>query len=230
MYYYSMSAPETSRKFLHAIGNLLILAGLGLLVMAYGPIIYDEAWYWLKVQKNQEISLDLPQGVGVQDSAFARLLSYKPIQLNPVDENFGIVIEKIGVNAPVKPDVSVTDEDSYNEALKLGVAHAVTSDYPSEDAGNVYLFAHSAINFWDLGKYAKVFNLLRKLEVGDEVHVFYRGQDFTYQVVTTEVYKGWNTYPLTRTTIEPLLTLQTCDPPGTTLNRLVVTAKLVSVN
>jgi sortase (surface protein transpeptidase) len=48
--------------------------------------------------------------------------------------------------------------------------------------------------------------------------------------VSKELLKGWDTFPLTRTTIEPILTLQTCDPPGTTLNRLVVTAKLLEVN
>ncbi|EKE00377.1 MAG: hypothetical protein ACD_22C00036G0004, partial [uncultured bacterium] len=33
-----------------------------------------------------------------------------------------------------------------------------------------------------------------------------------------------------RPVIEPILTLQTCDPPGTTINRLIVTAKLEKVN
>ena len=218
------------RKLFHALGNFLILGGLTLLLLAYGPVIYDEIWYWVKTQKHQEISLDLSAEAGVQDSVFARLLSYKPIRLQPIDENFGIVIEKLGVNAPIKKDIPVTNEKSYNQALKEGVAHASVSDYPSEEPGNVYLFAHSALNFWDLGKYAKVFNLLRKLEIGDTIHIFYEGKDYTYEVMAKEVYKGWNTYPLTRTTIEPLLTLQTCDPPGTTLNRLVVTAKLISVN
>ena len=54
-------------------------------------------------------------------------------------------------------------------------------------------------------------------------------QDFVYRVVNVERYKGWEVYPLTRPVLEPLLTLQTCDPPGTTLNRLVVTAKLQEV-
>lgn len=126
-------------------------------------------------------------------------------------------------------DVAVTDESVYKESLKHGVAHALSSSYPSKEPGNVYLFAHSSLNFWELGKYAQVFNLLRKLEAGDRVHIFYEGGDFEYRVVNKEVYKGFNTHALTRPVIEPLLTLQTCDPPGTTLNRLVVTAKLVGV-
>jgi len=44
-----------------------------------------------------------------------------------------------------------------------------------------------------------------------------------------EAMKGWNTQPLSRPVLEPVLTLQTCDPPGTTINRYVVTAVLKDV-
>lgn len=218
----------SSRSPFNRLGNFFIILGVGLLIVAYAPLVYDEAWYWFKTQKNQQIALNNPDGV--EDSVFARFLTNSPINLRPVNSDFSIVIEKLGVNAPIKADVTVTDSDRYNEALKEGVAHASVSQYPSEGPGNVYLFAHSAIDFWNLGKYAKVFNLLRKLELGDTIHIFYEGKDYVYEVVNEEIYKGWNTYPLTRSTVEPVLTLQTCDPPGTTLNRLVVTAVLKEVN
>lgn len=219
---------RSSKSIFNRLGNLLILQGIIFLVIAYGPLAYDEVWYWLSTLKDQEISLN-NEG-GVQDSVFARLLTSKPINLSPVNTDFSIVIEKIGVNAPINADITVTNKDAYNNALKTGVAHASVSEYPSTNPGNVYLFAHSAVDFWNLGKYAKVFNLLRKLEIGDKIHIFYEGSDYVYEVVNEEIYKGWDTYPLTRSTLEPVLTLQTCDPPGTTLNRLVVTAVLKEVN
>ena len=217
-----------SKQVFHRLGNLFIFVGIGLLVAAYGPVVYDEAWYWLKTQKSQELALGNENGV--EDSVFARLLTNKPINLSPVNTDFSIVIEKLGVNAPVVADVTVTDSNAYNKSLKDGVAHASVSDYPSTEPGNVYLFAHSGVDFWNLGKYAKVFNLVRKLELGDKIHIFYKGDVYIYETVNKETYKGWNTYPLTRGTLEPVLTLQTCDPPGTTLNRLVVTAVLKEVN
>lgn len=200
----------------------LIILGILLLILTYYPVIRDEVWYQMKtrtVQANPEEKY----------SAFASLLFAKPLTMDPVNKEFSLVIEKIGVNVPVKADVTVFDEKAYKEALKEGVAHAASSDYPSNNPGNVYLFAHASVNFWQLGRYATVFNLLRKLEIGDTVHVFYKGSDYIYSVVNKEVVKGWNTFPLERSVIEPLLTLQTCDPPGTTLNRMVVTAKLESV-
>ena len=215
------------RGFRLAFSNLLILVGFVLLILTYGPLIKDEFWYMFKELKSQKYVLNDPRGT--DDSAFARFLTNKSVSLKPVNTSFSVVIEKIGVNAPIVADVSVTDKNAYMEALKSGVAHASVSDYPSEKPGNVYLFAHASIDFWRLGRYATVFNLLRKLEKGDKVHVFYKGDDYIYEVINKEVQKGFNTFPLTRTTIEPILTLQTCDPPGTTLNRLIVTAKLVKV-
>lgn len=209
--------------------------------MAFGPVIKDELLYSFMQLKSQTFVLasgfnntgsesstakgSLPS----KSSIFSKLLSTKPIEIDPVNTDFSIVIEKIGVNAPVVADVSVTNEASYNEALKKGIAHASISNYPGTEPGNTYLFAHASVNFWQLGKYATVFNLLRKLDIGDRINVFYENQEFVYEVVNKETLPGWNVYPLTRSVIEPTLTIQTCDPPGTTLNRLVVTSKLLEV-
>lgn len=224
-----MSLTSFRKKFWKVIPNGLIVLGLVLIFVSVVPFLRDEVWYFLNRPRGQIYTLDAKLSGGQRNSVFAKYLNTKPILVEPVNRDFAIVIEKIGVNAPIVANVPVTDEKAYNEALKTGVAHASTSDYPSMSPGNVYLFAHSSLNFWELGRYAQIFNLLRKLEFGDKIHIFYEGQDYIYKVVNKEIYKGFNTYPLTRSVIEPLLTLQTCDPPGTRLNRLVVTAKLVEV-
>ncbi|MFC1700193.1 sortase [Patescibacteria group bacterium] len=220
--------PVQDKKNIFTFANLLIFLGVIFLILSFGPLLASEVWYFLKEIRHQEYIL---KGKDAQeDSVFARYLSKNPVRIDPVNTNFALVIEKIGVNAPIVANVSVASEDAYKEALKSGVAHAISSDYPTEVASNVYLFAHASLNFWDLGKYSTVFNLIRKLNYTDKVHIFYDEKDYVYEVVNKEVVKGWNTYPLTRPTIEPILTLQTCDPPGTTINRYVVTAKLVEVN
>jgi sortase A len=214
---------------LRFIGNGLLILGTIFVLISLIPFLFTEASFYIKELKNQKFVLNPSDGSTVKDSPFARLISTRPIELEPKDRDFGLIIERIGVNVPVVRDVSVGSEDAYFEALKNGVAHASVSDYPSKEPGNVYIFAHASLNFWRLGKYATVFNLLRHLRVGDTVHVFYEGDDYVYKVINSERYEGFNTYPITRPVLEPLLTLQTCDPPGTTLNRLVVTAKLVEV-
>ncbi|HSX39020.1 MAG TPA: sortase [Candidatus Saccharimonadales bacterium] len=223
-----MNLTKLKHHYFNTIPNLLVLGGIVFLFLAYGPLIRDEIWYKFEQIKGQKYVVG-KNSDQTSTSIFGSLLSTSPVILTPVNTDFSIIIEKIGVDVPIVADVPVTDEKAYNEALKRGVAHASVSQYPSEDAGNVYLFAHASINFWSLGQYATVFNLLGKLELKDRVHVFFKNKDYVYEVVNKEVLKGWNTYPLTRPVIEPTLTLQTCDPPGTTLNRLIVTSKLVEV-
>ncbi|MFZ2664055.1 MAG: sortase [Patescibacteria group bacterium] len=218
------------KKFLN-LSNVLIFLGILFLLLSFGPLIVQEAWYFVREIKGQEYFLT--KDISVKEnktSVFGELLAKSPIGIVPVNKDFSIVIEKIGVNAPIVPNVSVVDEKQYKEALKSGVAHAISSDYPTTSPSNVYLFAHASLNFWDLGKYATVFNMLRKLNYKDKIHIFYQNKDYVYEVVNKETVKGWNVNPIKRSVIEPLLTLQTCDPPGTTINRFVVTAKLLSVN
>lgn len=51
---------------------------------------------------------------------------------------------------------------------------------------------------------------------------------YDYEVEHKEIVKGFNTSPLTRQPNYAQLTLQTCDPPGIPLNRLIVTSRLVA--
>lgn len=222
-----MSLVKVKNFYFNIFSTSLIIVGVLFIALGFGPIVVDEIWFQLKELKNQELILN--SETAQKDSPFARFLTSNPISITPVNTDFSLVIERIGVNVPVVADVPVTNKDVYMESLKGGVAHANTSSYPSQDPGNVYIFAHTTVNFWELGRYARAFNLLRKLKVGDRAHLFYKDQDFVYEVINVEKFDGWNTYPITRSVIEPLLTLQTCDPPGTTIDRLVVTAKLVKV-
>jgi len=220
-----MLSHRFKRFYFVILPRIFFIVGVLLLLLSVGPLLRAELWFRLKEFKSQEYVLDASAHSSV--SVFAKYISTRPVSLAPVNKDFALVIEKIGLSVPIQADISVTDESAYKDALKHGVAHARTSSYPSEEPGNVYLFAHASLNFWELGSYATSFNLLRKLSIGDRVHIFYKDRMFVYSIVNKETLKGWNTYPLTRPVIEPTLTLQTCTPPGTTLNRLVVTAILL---
>ncbi|MEA2020335.1 MAG: sortase [Patescibacteria group bacterium] len=213
--------------FLETIANALIIGGILLLGITIWPTVSSEAWYWAKrVERGVKCKIYNLDCAKTPDSLFAPLAnSPTPLKVTPISSEFAVVIEKIGVNAPVIKNVPAGSKDQYMAAMRRGVAHAKGTALPGE-AGNTYLFAHSSLNFWELGKYATVFNLLRKLEKGDRVSVVLDNQRFVYEVSNKEIVSGFNTTPLLRETSEPTLTLQTCHPPGTTLNRLIVTAKL----
>jgi len=216
------------RLLLVSVANLLIGIGAVILLLDFVPVAVGEISYQIRRFRSVEYSVDTTEGKKANDLFSALLNGSEVLDVEPTNKDFAVVIEKIGVNAPVVKNVSVTEKDEYFKALDKGIAHAITSSTPDR-GGNTYLFAHSSINFWQIGKYANIFNLLRKLDNDDKINVFYEGKRYQYAVIGKEVVAGFNTYPLTRQVLEPIVTLQTCYPPGTTLNRLVVTAKLVKV-
>jgi len=203
------------------LSNILIISGLLVLTTTFWPLIGSELryrWRWFR-----------GKGPGSSTPGAFNQLSREPWPLYslPVSKEFSLVCDKIGLNAPVIANVSLTDKGAYKQALREGIAHAQGSALPGQP-GAVYVFAHTSLDFWALGKYATVFNLLRKLEPNDRLSIFYLGARYDYQVTRREIVSGFNTEPLKRQYGAPMLLMQTCDPPGTTLNRLVVTAKQVA--
>jgi len=147
-----------------------------------------------------------------------------PKQIVPVDTNFGIVIPKIGANAKVIANVDWKNQGVYTEALSRGVAHAKGSALPGK-VGNVFIFAHSAGNFYEANRYNAIFYLLDKLVKGDEIDIYYNGGKFTYFVTNKATVDGSQVQYLSGNDQTQTLTLMTCWPPGTTFKRLIIQAK-----
>ncbi len=215
------------------IGNFLMILGAGIIIFTYVPIIFDEINYDV-ITSQREVGVitsapDKPletNNTNIDDEDYSNI-SILPEE--PVDLGFSVLIPKIDVNAPVIPNVSVTIEKEYMNALRKGVAHAEGTALPGQ-TGNIFLFAHSSLNFWQLGPYATVFNMTKKLEKGDVVILFYNGDAYEYIVYEMEVVPGWDTSPFDAEYERSVVTLITCDPPGTTLNGRVVKAKLVNTH
>ena len=199
-------------------GYLFLLTGILGLIIFFFPIIQAELDYRFGVIDPSPT----PKPIGFGDITAT---SQPEHMIIPTSTDFGIVIEKINANARVIPEVSVISEREYSEALKLGVAHAKGSNFPGE-VGNIYLFSHSTDAPWNIIRYNAVFYLLRELKEGDKIVMFYKGRRFDYIVFDKVVVNSNETTYLTNKYDKSVLTLQTCDPPGTTFRRLLVRAKL----
>jgi len=151
----------------------------------------------------------------------------KEDQIVPVSTDYGIVIEKINANAKIIPAVNPANEKEYVAALTKGVAESLGSTPPGQP-GNLYLFSHSTDAPWNIIRYNAIFYLLKELEVGDRVIIFYRNIRYDYIVFDKNIALPGDISYLTNRYENPVLTLQTCDPPGTLLNRLIIRAKLVN--
>lgn len=201
--------------------------GFATVFLTYGNVIYSEFWYMLKQIRFQEFVLY--DSSAQKDSPFVRLFSAGKVNIEPPSNNFSIVIEKIGLTEPIQEDVLVSNEKKYLSALGNGIAHSSASHSPSDGPGTVFLVAHEPLSLIDKRSHSADFILLHRLEKGDNINVFYNGTRYIYSVLQKDVLPGWSVFPISRVTIDPLLVLQTSDPPGTTMNRLVVTATLIEV-
>lgn len=145
----------------------------------------------------------------------------------PKDTDFGIVITKIGANSRVIKDVDAADYDSYMAALAEGVAHAAGTGLPGQEGNNrnIYLFAHSTDFPWNVGRYNAIFYLLKELDAGDEIDIFYDGKRYIYIVTEKIIVAPDEVSYLTQPTVDEQLVLQTCWPPGTISQRLLIIAK-----
>lgn len=221
---------------LRTIGNFLILSSIFMIAKTFYQPVREEIRYLYEKQtkkeyivasnqKEAEMIIKRDFGSDIQKGALKEALEKNNIGLLiPADPQFSIVIPKIAANSRVVSNVDAGDKDEYLTILKSGVAHALGSTFPGE-GGHVYLFAHSTDYIWNAGTYNAVFYLLYKLEIGDEVNIFFKGQRFTYLVTGKEIVNPDKVEYITRKTDREFVTLQTCWPPGTTLQRQLIFAE-----
>jgi sortase A len=160
----------------------------------------------------------------------SRSASASPIIINP-NEKVGpeskVIIPKINVDVPVVYDVASNDEKEIQAALENGVVHYPSTPVPGEN-GNVVVVGHSSNNLLNKGKYKFAFVLLNRLEVGDTITMQYGGKRYVYKVYEKVIVKPTDVGVLGPTDKTASLSLITCDPPGTSINRLVVRAEQIS--
>lgn len=222
------------------LGYLVLQIGLLAIILTVEPVVTEELKYRAdqflghryslpQVITSASTSLEpTPAPSGEPNTSFGNLSSGNTEIITPVSTDFGLVIEKINANAKIIPNVDASNEKEYLEALSKGIAHAKGTHFPG-DKGNIYLFSHSTDAPWNFVRYNAIFYLLNKLETGDRVILFYQGRRYDYIVFDKVVVSPTETSYLTNHYDEEILTLQTCDPPGTTFKRLVVRAKRAGI-
>ncbi|MGH7157347.1 MAG: sortase [Candidatus Saccharimonadales bacterium] len=138
-----------------------------------------------------------------------------------------VIIPKINVEIPVVYDVRTVGEASVDLGLERGVVHYADTALPGQD-GNVVIVGHSSNNILNPGKYKFAFTLLHDLQNGDTFYLQKDGKRYTYQVYKRYIVAPTDVSVLGLADRPATATLITCDPPGTSNNRLVVTGEQIS--
>lgn len=137
-----------------------------------------------------------------------------------------IVIPKINVEIPVVYTVTTIDEAAVDKGLENGVVHYADTAMPGQN-GNVVIVGHSSNNIFNPGRYKFAFVLLNRLESGDTFYLTKDGKRYTYQVYKRQIVSPTDVSVLGPADKPATVSLITCDPPGTSINRLVVTAEQI---
>lgn len=233
---------------LRTVGNFLVLFAIYGAIATFGPALYYELNFRIlqargvkyivqnPVQAQNEITPvpnqpqltpipTSPPSKGVASFTEVLLGATEQVLVAP-DPAFSIVIPKIGASAKIFANVDSADEKGYQAILQQGVAHARGTVFPGL-LGNIYLFAHSTDNFWNVGRYNAVFYLLKDLEPGDDVVIFYQNIRHEYVVTESKIVDPGDVSHIINAQKQgsETLILQTCWPPGTVFQRLLVFAK-----
>jgi sortase A len=149
-----------------------------------------------------------------------------PAKAGKVGKEPKIVIPKINVEAPVVYDVGSVEEKAIQKGLERGVVHYSITPEPGEK-GNSVIVGHSSSNILNSGKYKFAFLLLKSLETGDTFYVQKDGIRYVYKVFNKYVTSPTDISVLNPTDRPAIMTLITCDPPGLSVNRLIVQAEQI---
>jgi sortase A len=146
-----------------------------------------------------------------------------------VSQDPKLIIPKINVDVPVDYNAG-SDYNSQMDAMKNGVAYfgIPGADSKPGQIGNTVIAGHSSNDVIDQGDYKFIFARLDALVPGDTIYINYQGTRYVYSVTKKEVVKPTDVQALIYTTNKPVITLLTCTPIGTALNRLLVTAEQIS--
>lgn len=218
--------PKKNRGgWLSKLGIAVIAFALGGMIGPVTPTLRLEASYIYKqaVLAIQPKAQTLPPSV---PAIFNPLVTPDGGTIDPVNRDFSLIIPKIGVNAPIIAAVNPADTKQYLDALKKGIAHASTSYFPGE--GTTYLFSHSTNYDWFVSDLNAVFYHLKNLSGGDLIVIMYKGKQFTYRLTEKRVVAPSEISYLVGQAGDKRLILQTCWPPGSTAERLLIFANLIS--
>src|SRR4030043_665616 len=213
--------PAIARLSYHMIrtfGAGLISFTLLSLMFSFGPILQEELDYRFGNKNIEVVSQDFSPQVAEAERTIAvqkEALSYG------VSSYFSIVIPKISASSNIIANVDTSEKEEYLNALKEGVAHAKGTYFPGQNA-DIFLFSHSTDSPLNFARNHAIFYLLSKLEKQDKIIVYFADKRYDYEVTDRFIAHPSDTSWLVSQGGEERLILMTCDPPGTTLRRLLI--------
>lgn len=198
----------------------LLIAFFVFFLINYQALTKELSFWYHNDFKNDTLVTDQKTNTSTTPTFISKTNS---IDIPLISDNH-IVIPAISVDAPVTWLVKNTPDET-SSSLQNGVIQLLGTATPGT-VGNVFVTGHSSNYAWAPGRYKSVFALLGKVSVGDIVYLKYQNNTFAYKVYEQDIIKPNDTSVLEQGQ-KSILTLMTCTPVGTSLNRLIVKANQI---
>lgn len=233
-YYYGKNVKNNLKKYLRLISGLFLLIGISIVIYVLFPAI---SWqiYFQPSFASQEITLSIPRA-NIVDLAknlldktdYTKAENWFP-KFSPSSNRkdqvntpfYTISIPKIKIE---KATVSTVD----NDLTKHLVNYQGTS-VPGRN-GNAVIFGHSTLpQLFNPKDYKTIFANVYKLKNGNIIYATLNEVTYAYKIFKITVVDPEDSSALIQNYDNSYLTLVTCTPPGTTWKRLIVKARLESI-
>lgn len=240
LYSYVKKIQKPQRKAVVVISYTSLIIGTFFLFWSLYPIISFEIFANLFIKKSVLTPVPQTDIATSLEAAKSVLGSYSLASTNLSDYT------KAGIWFPARPQektatpLAITEyslsipklnvKDAKvivgGDDLTKGLIHYLPKSFPGE-YGNVAIFGHSTLPALSKPKdYKSIFTFLPSLNKGDEIFVKIGNNTYQYTVCEMIVVKPDQVSVLDQRYDNSYLSVITCVPQGTYLNRLVVRAKL----
>jgi LPXTG-site transpeptidase (sortase) family protein len=153
------------------------------------------------------------------------------VQPKPLPNTAHLVIDSIGVNAPIVFNVP-DDNDLVYKNLEKGVVHYSSSTKPGMP-GVAIILGHSSAYPWYNGNYGAVFALLSKLNPGERFYIQYEdNRTFVYEMKQAVIFNPFakdGKLEALESAPGNSIILLSCYPVGTNYKRIAIQAMEVPV-
>ena len=210
-----ITQPEEKRRLTRRQAISLILAGLGLILLVTG------LWMMRSPEAPPERGLELSAVSLAEGWSLSQVRQDYPVGKLVVttdreayeNGNLRLVIPSLDQDVLVQNNVDT-------ESLRSGPGLYEYSQLPAPDT-NVSIAGHRDIE-------GAEFYYIDRLTDGDLMYLVYQEKVYIYQYESTQIIQSDDWNPIACKDY-PCLTLTSCDPIGTFINRIVVTGRLVDV-
>lgn len=153
------------------------------------------------------------------------------VKFSPLPDTARLVIDSIGVNAPIVFNVPPSNDLVYTR-LEDGVVHYGTTPKPGLP-GTAVILGHSSAYPWYKGNYGAVFALLNKLKPGDRFYIQYEdNRTFVYEMKQALVFNPFKDdarLQALQNTPGSYVILLSCYPVGTNYKRIAIQAEEIQI-